>query len=182
MREWRQNNPDKVKEHKRRDYEKRKPQILAKQKEYVAKKRAAWTPEQRAAHLKKRHGDYLKRTEARRLKQLEKSKAKDEMFLAGFKECTLCKNEKPIDNFWSDKTKKYGLSSYCIDCSTVQAKQYRQDNLEVQKQREKIRRDKNKDKVNAQRRLQYRSDPQKFLKRNRESAARRKARREMQNQ
>ena len=99
-RRWKLENPELVKAAAKRDYEKRKPQILAHQKEYMSKKRAAWTPEERAAHLQKRHEDYLKRSEAQRLKRLEQEKAKDELFLAGFKACIKCNLEKSIENFW----------------------------------------------------------------------------------
>ena len=41
------------------------------------------------------------------------------------KTCTVCKTEKPLDNFWLDRRCKNGLMARCKSCNTEQARVYR---------------------------------------------------------
>ena len=41
------------------------------------------------------------------------------------KTCTICKTEKPFDNFWPDRRRKNGLMARCKSCNTEQGRAYR---------------------------------------------------------
>jgi len=44
--------------------------------------------------------------------------------------CSMCKIEKPFDEFWKTKGNKDGLQSRCIDCKREEKKIYNQENSE----------------------------------------------------
>lgn len=65
------------------------------------------------------------------------------------KRCTKCGEEKPRDQFNSDRTKKDGLYSSCKTCASAQAKQFRIDNPEHVLERSKRYRIKHAEKHRA---------------------------------
>lgn len=59
------------------------------------------------------------------------------------KKCTLCKEEKELNSFNKNKTRKDGLSNLCCECSKERSKQYYFDNTEhhkevINKRKEKL--------------------------------------------
>ena len=75
--------------------------------------------------------------------------------------CTNCKIDKSKDLFYKDSSKKYGVSSWCKECS----KEYKSKNSHVKNQWNKN----NKDKVSAHRKKYYQNNKDKIMeyKRNR---------------
>lgn len=63
--------------------------------------------------------------------------------------CTKCGEEKPLEEFYKDKTKKYGRSSYCKICSSQRCKLYYQINSEVIKNASSNWQKNNREKRNA---------------------------------
>lgn len=49
------------------------------------------------------------------------------------KKCTLCKEDKPLNNFNKNNTKKSGLGNVCKACSKVRNKKYYEENSSVHK-------------------------------------------------
>lgn len=65
------------------------------------------------------------------------------------KVCSCCKVEKPVSEFYKDKTKKNGFSSHCKVCSAVYKKDYQQQNKDKILAYHKDYRQQNKDKILA---------------------------------
>ncbi len=65
------------------------------------------------------------------------------------KRCSKCGEERPLEEFYKDKTKKYGRSSYCKICSSQRCKLYYQKNSEVIKNASSNWQKNNRDKRNA---------------------------------
>lgn len=67
-------------------------------------------------------------------------------FLFSMKKCYKCKEEKNLQEFAKDKSKKDGLNSSCKVCSKLMVKNYHKENKEKIKASRKIYNQKNKDK------------------------------------
>jgi len=67
----------------------------------------------------------------------------------GHKWCHGCQQEKPVEQFWADRTKKDGRNTQCIDCRTVSRQTYWEENRErlTQKRREWYSKPENKLKI-----------------------------------
>ena len=65
------------------------------------------------------------------------------------KKCSKCGEEKPLEEFYKDKIKKDGRSSYCKICSSQRCKRYYQKNSEVIKNASSNWQKNNRDKRNA---------------------------------
>lgn len=46
------------------------------------------------------------------------------------KKCTICKKEKDVDDFNKNKNGKYGVDSYCRECSKIRDKERYKENYE----------------------------------------------------
>ena len=64
------------------------------------------------------------------------------------KNCTKCKIEKKLTEFWKDKCARDGLSFQCKECRNKQKKEYRLNNKNKIKEHNKEYRLNNKDKIN----------------------------------
>lgn len=50
------------------------------------------------------------------------------------KVCTNCSTEKPLDQFWADRSKKHGKMARCRDCKSRSTREYRKANPDYGKQ------------------------------------------------
>lgn len=57
---------------------------------------------------------------------VDKAKIKE-----GYKECSKCKTQKKVDNFYSDKRAKDGFHSWCKDCNSGRKKERYKENPEL---------------------------------------------------
>lgn len=65
------------------------------------------------------------------------------------KPCSKCKEIKPLDCFYKDKTKKFGRTAYCISCQIIKYNQNKETFLEANKKW----RQENKEKYLAKKRV-----------------------------
>lgn len=63
------------------------------------------------------------------------------------KRCSKCMRSKPSDQFYKNKTKKFGLSNYCIECDKARSKKYRSAIPDIIYQRDKAYRNANPEKA-----------------------------------
>lgn len=76
------------------------------------------------------------------------------------KKCTVCKEEKSLDEFYPDATRKDGLAFTCKSCNLVIQRAYYERHKEKLKESAKERYHKNKDKINARRRQERIDNPE----------------------
>ena len=69
--------------------------------------------------------------------------------------CPKCREEKPLEEFYRDKSKKDGRHSYCKICSSQTNKLWYQENLEEVKNRAKDWKYKNKEKAKIHKKESY---------------------------
>lgn len=79
------------------------------------------------------------------------------------KVCSLCLAPKPLDAFYGMKVTKDGLSRRCKPCVRAQAKRYRDANPEAQKEKKRLEWARHGKRYAAQRREEYRRNPQKWI-------------------
>jgi hypothetical protein len=90
------------------------------------------------------------------------------------KTCTCCKVDKEYNEFYKDKSKKLGISSFCKNCSSINNKKKYYDNVELSRktyrEARKIQRDNDREGINKKRRIYYKhkmeTDPLFKLKKN----------------
>ncbi len=58
-----------------------------------------------------------------------------EALVKGYKACSLCENEQPLDNFGKTKNVKSGIRSYCKSCEKAEREIYNTNNKELIQQR-----------------------------------------------
>ena len=78
--------------------------------------------------------------------------------------CTKCNCEKPFEEFYKNKNKKYGLESQCKECSKCKSKEYRESNIEYISLRNKEYVDKNKEKIAEYKKEYYLENKEKIMK------------------
>lgn len=61
------------------------------------------------------------------------------------KVCTKCGQEKPLDEFWPDRSKKHGRMAQCKDCKRQAMREYRAKNPDMNKKRYWANRDKERE-------------------------------------
>lgn len=99
------------------------------------------------------------------------------------KKCSLCSEEKTINNYWKHGKAKDGLYAHCKNCHTLQSRKtrekyrekyrekarksvakWRRDNPEIAKERNRIYQEKNKEKYYNSRKERYRQKRLEVLK------------------
>lgn len=88
------------------------------------------------------------------------------------KTCTVCKVEKPLEEYNNKKNGKFGKAARCVPCEASYAKAWREANYEVQRAKEKTYKLENREAIRERERAYYWSNPQ------RESDRKKKFRRE----
>lgn len=78
--------------------------------------------------------------------------------------CTKCNCEKPFEEFYKNKNKKYGLESQCKECLKCKSKEYRESNKEYISLRHKEYVDKNKEKIAEYKKEYYLKNKEKIMK------------------
>ena len=63
------------------------------------------------------------------------------------KQCSKCKEQKPLSDFYADNRYKYGVVGVCKTCQSIRAKQYRKKNYNDIREKEKQRYSANRDKA-----------------------------------
>lgn len=71
------------------------------------------------------------------------------------KTCSTCKNDKPVSEFYRDKSKKDGLTAMCVQCRRSYEKKYYQDNAEKLRERSRAWYRDNSEKANSASRKMY---------------------------
>jgi len=76
--------------------------------------------------------------------------------------CNKCNLDKPVNEYYKDKTKKDGLASFCIECKKRSGKLSYEKNAEKRIAKAKQYREQNRDKVNKKNKLYYLKNKQTF--------------------
>ena len=84
------------------------------------------------------------------------------------KVCNKCNVEKPLDEFYLEKRNKSGVMGSCKECYNFKQKEWRFDNCEILKEREKKRRELYYDNIKKSSQKYYINNINKVNKRNRE--------------
>jgi hypothetical protein len=93
--------------------------------------------------------------------------------------CKTCRVEKPLSHFTRHKMSKGGHLGHCKPCLAIKSAIYRKCNLEKTREVERKSKGKtyNSELQTLRKREEYRSDPEKFLRRNRSQYRKHKAKR-----
>jgi hypothetical protein len=76
--------------------------------------------------------------------------------------CNCCKENKELNEFYKDKNKKDGLTTFCILCKKQSNKQSRVNNIEKRKETAKKYREENKELIKEKRKIFYTNNKDKF--------------------
>ena len=71
------------------------------------------------------------------------------------KKCNTCDKDKELNCFYKDKSKKNGISSQCKECVCINSKKYKQNNLEISREKNRNYERKNKDKAKIRNKKWY---------------------------
>lgn len=77
------------------------------------------------------------------------------------KVCTKCRHVKPISLFTKNNQSSDGLTFWCVQCRSEQGKNYRANNTDKVKQKNKNWHERNREEINARQRISYKSNPEK---------------------
>lgn len=80
--------------------------------------------------------------------------------------CNSCCAIYPLENFFKDKSKAFGLSNVCKACSISKRKKHYYANIEASSNRHKEYVEKNKEQIKANQKIYYEKNKESILKRN----------------
>lgn len=83
------------------------------------------------------------------------------------KTCAKCGEEKPLDGFHKDKSKRGGRNSRCKECVSEYDRRYREENREEMRERSRRYKHKNREKVLEQKRRYREKNREKIREKNR---------------
>lgn len=78
------------------------------------------------------------------------------------KKCNKCNLDKPVTEYYKDKSKKDGLTTFCIECKSQSNKISHQKNIEKRLVKAKEYREKNKDKIKERDKKYYQNNKQNY--------------------
>ena len=76
--------------------------------------------------------------------------------------CSKCGRELPLDSFYKNKSKKYGVEGECKDCSKARVKEYYEQNKEKISIRTKEYQEKNKEQIKLDKKEYYEKNKEKL--------------------
>ena len=76
--------------------------------------------------------------------------------------CSKCGRELPLDNFYKNKSKKYGVEGECKDCFKARVKEYYEQNKEKISLRTKEYQEKNKEQIKLDKKEYYEKNKEKL--------------------
>lgn len=73
--------------------------------------------------------------------------------------CTTCGRELPLDNFYKNKSKKYGVQGECKECFNIRRREYHEKN----KEKEKLYRENNRERISLRDKEYYENNREKII-------------------